>query len=123
MRCAISYLQLMLSGLLYLADGLWSSCGDERIIMFTTNHKEKLDPALLQPGRNMGYCIFSGFRVLASNYHSINGHPLFGGIEGLSGEVKVTLAEVIGDDEGDDSEVALNGLIGFLKRKKIQGGR
>ncbi|ONK72037.1 uncharacterized protein A4U43_C04F15030 [Asparagus officinalis] len=91
--------------------------------MFTTNHKEKLDPALLQPGRNMGYCIFSGFRVLASNYHSINGHPLFGGIEGLSGEVKVTLAEVIGDDEGDDSEVALNGLIGFLKRKKIQGGR
>ncbi|CAH9107101.1 unnamed protein product, partial [Cuscuta epithymum] len=40
-----------LSGLLNFIDGLWSSCGDERIIIFTTNHKERLDPALLRPGR------------------------------------------------------------------------
>ncbi|KAH9696272.1 hypothetical protein KPL71_023117 [Citrus sinensis] len=31
------------SGLLNFIDGLWSSCGDERIIVFTTNQKEKLD--------------------------------------------------------------------------------
>ncbi|KAL6187595.1 hypothetical protein ACLB2K_038993 [Fragaria x ananassa] len=38
-----------LSGLLNFIDGLWSSCGDERIVVFTTNHMEKLDPALLRP--------------------------------------------------------------------------
>ncbi|KAJ0704928.1 putative P-loop containing nucleoside triphosphate hydrolase [Helianthus annuus] len=36
-----------LSGFLNFIDGLWSSCGDERIIIFTTNRKEKLDPALI----------------------------------------------------------------------------
>ncbi|MED6205741.1 hypothetical protein PIB30_020528 [Stylosanthes scabra] len=39
-----------LLGLLNAIDGLWSCCGEERIMVFTTNHKEKLDPALLRPG-------------------------------------------------------------------------
>ncbi|KAM0067747.1 putative AAA+ ATPase domain, ATPase, AAA-type, core [Helianthus debilis subsp. tardiflorus] len=43
--------RVTLSGFLNFIDGLWSSCGDERIIVFTTNRKEKLDPALLRPGR------------------------------------------------------------------------
>ncbi|KAJ6367141.1 hypothetical protein OIU77_003506 [Salix suchowensis] len=51
----------VLSGLLNFIDGLWSSCGDERIIVFTTGHKENPDPALLRPGRmdmhiHMSYC-------------------------------------------------------------------
>ncbi|KAM0970368.1 hypothetical protein COP2_018833 [Malus domestica] len=37
-------------GLLNFIDGLWSSFGDERIIVFTTNKKDRLDPALLRPG-------------------------------------------------------------------------
>ncbi|KAL6840729.1 hypothetical protein ACP4OV_029593 [Aristida adscensionis] len=49
------------SGLLNFIDGLWSTAGEERIIVFTTNYKERLDPALLRPGRMdmhiyMGYC-------------------------------------------------------------------
>lgn len=40
-----------LSGLLNFIDGSWSWCGEGRIIPFSTNHKEKLDPALLRPGR------------------------------------------------------------------------
>ncbi|KAI3499997.1 hypothetical protein L1887_35812 [Cichorium endivia] len=40
--------KISLSGLLNFVDGLWSSCGDERIIVFTTNHKERLDPALFK---------------------------------------------------------------------------
>eukprot|EP00249_Psilotum_nudum_P000979 c13217_g2_i1 orf=1-1128(-) len=37
-----------LSGLLNFTDGLWSCCGSERIFVFTTNHVDRLDPALLR---------------------------------------------------------------------------
>jgi mitochondrial chaperone BCS1 len=37
------------SGLLNAIDGIRSQEG--RILILTTNHKEKLDPALLRPGR------------------------------------------------------------------------
>ncbi|GER49076.1 P-loop containing nucleoside triphosphatehydrolases superfamily protein, partial [Striga asiatica] len=40
--------QLTLLGMLNFIDGLWSSSGDERIIIFTTNYKEKLDPAFFE---------------------------------------------------------------------------
>ncbi|KAF7045538.1 hypothetical protein CFC21_054636 [Triticum aestivum] len=55
------------SGLLNFIDGLWSACGGERTIIFTTNHKEKLDPALIRRGRmdkhiEMSYCRFEGFK-------------------------------------------------------------
>ncbi|PKI45219.1 hypothetical protein CRG98_034397 [Punica granatum] len=71
------YKRLTLSGLLNFIDGLWSSCGNERIIIFTTNHVDKLDPALLRPGRmdmhiQMSYCTFHGFMLLASNYLGIS---------------------------------------------------
>ncbi|KAG5225797.1 mitochondrial chaperone BCS1-B [Salix suchowensis] len=42
---------ITLSGLLNFTDGLWSCCGSERIFVFTTNHADKLDPALLRSGR------------------------------------------------------------------------
>ncbi|KAI6671428.1 hypothetical protein NL676_006313 [Syzygium grande] len=70
--------ELTLSGFLNFIDGLWSSCGDERIIVFTTNHKEKLDPALL----------------LASNYLGIDSHEFFNRIESLLETARVTPAEV-----------------------------
>ena len=71
--------QVTLSGLLNFVDGLWATSGEERIIIFTTNYKERLDPALLRPGRmdmhiHMGYCTTEAFRILANNYHSINYH-------------------------------------------------
>lgn len=40
--------KVTLSGLLNVIDGLWSACGKERIIVFTTNYVEKLDPALIR---------------------------------------------------------------------------
>ncbi|KAM0022248.1 putative ATPase, AAA-type, core, P-loop containing nucleoside triphosphate hydrolase [Helianthus debilis subsp. tardiflorus] len=87
----VVYHRITLSGFLNFIDGLWSSCGDERIIIFTTNRKEKLDPALLRAGRmdvqiNMSYCTVSGFRLLASNYLGIVQHNLFEEIEDLIGE-------------------------------------
>ncbi|CAN1814038.1 Protein HYPER-SENSITIVITY-RELATED 4 [Linum perenne] len=119
--------RVTLSGLLNFIDGLWSSCGDERIIVFTTNHKEKLDPALLRPGRmdlhiNLSYCTPCGFRILASNYLGIKEHELFGEIEEMMLGLKVTPAEVaeqlMRNDEADHGNV-LSVFIEFLKMKKI----
>ncbi|PIA56097.1 hypothetical protein AQUCO_00700448v1 [Aquilegia coerulea] len=113
-----------LSGLLNFIDGLWSSCGDERIIIFTTNYKDKLDPALLRPGRmdmhiHMSYCTPCGFKVLASNYLQIQNHPLFEEIEVLIKNVNVTPAEVAEElMKSDDVKISLEGLINFLQRKK-----
>jgi chaperone BCS1 len=64
---------ITLSGLLNFTDGLWSCCGAERIFVFTTNHVEKLDPALLRSGRMdmhifMSYCSFPALRILLRNY-------------------------------------------------------
>ncbi|WVZ01782.1 hypothetical protein V8G54_022588 [Vigna mungo] len=116
--------QVTLSGFLNFIDGLWSSCGNERIVVFTTNHKEKLDPALLRPGRmdvhiDMNYCTPGGFKTLASNYLGITEHPLFVQIENLLGMIDVTPAEV-GEqfllDENPD--IALNSLMELLLEKK-----
>lgn len=92
-------MQITLSGLLNFIDGLWSSCGDQKIIIFTTNHIEKLDPALLRPGRmdmhiHMAYCTPCGFKLLAANYLGIKEHKLFEEIEELIGKTALTPAEV-----------------------------
>ncbi|KAE9600108.1 hypothetical protein Lal_00045474 [Lupinus albus] len=116
--------KVTLSGLLNFIDGLWSSCGDERIIIFTTNYKDRLDPALLRPGRmdmhiHMSYCSFSGFKILATNYLGIQNHPLFEDIEGLLHKVNVTPAEVAGElMKSDNTDSAVKGLINFLQCKQ-----
>ncbi|MFQ6623457.1 hypothetical protein Gotur_004057, partial [Gossypium turneri] len=122
------HVQLTLSGLLNFIDGLWSSCGDERIIVFTTNHKDRLDPALLRPGRmdmhiHMSYCNPQGFKLLASNYLGIHGyHHLFGEIEGLLQDTEVSPAQVAEElMKSEDPDIALGGLVKLLKRKKLEG--
>ncbi|KAL1144012.1 hypothetical protein V6Z11_A11G201200 [Gossypium hirsutum] len=113
-----------LSGLLNFIDGLWSSCGNERIIIFTTNHKEKLDPALLRPGRMdvhiyMGYCSPAGFRKLAASYLEIKDDKLFGRIDDMIKSVEVTPAEVAQQLMiSNEPKVALESLIEFLNTKK-----
>ncbi|CAJ1942499.1 unnamed protein product [Sphenostylis stenocarpa] len=116
--------QVTLSGLLNFIDGLWSSCGDERIIVFTTNHKDKLDPALLRPGRmdvhiHMSYCTPCGFRQLAFNYLGIKEHSLFPQIEEEIQKTQVTPAEVAEQLlKSSDIETCLKRLIDFLIKKK-----
>ncbi|CAM0906074.1 unnamed protein product [Alopecurus aequalis] len=115
---------ITLSGMLNFIDGLWSTSGEERIIIFTTNYKDRLDPALLRPGRmdmhvHMGYCCWEAFKTLARNYFLVDDHPLFQGIQGLLAEVEMTPAEVsemLLRDE--DVDVALLGLVESLTAKK-----
>ncbi|PKA49770.1 ATP-dependent zinc metalloprotease FTSH 8, chloroplastic [Apostasia shenzhenica] len=119
--------EVTLSGLLNFIDGLWSTSGEERIIVFTTNYKDRLDPALLRPGRmdmhiHMGYCGPSSFRILASNYHAVDDHPMFAEIEGLLEEMKATPAEVAEElMRSDDVDIAFGGLLQLLHRKKGSG--
>jgi chaperone BCS1 len=68
---------ITLSGLLNFTDGLWSCCGSERIFVFTTNHIEKLDPALLRSGRMdmhifMSYCSMQALKILLKNYLGVD---------------------------------------------------
>nr|GMD49583.1 AAA-ATPase At3g28580-like [Ipomoea batatas] len=91
--------EVTLSGLLNVIDGLWSAIGEERIIVFTTNYIEKLDPALIRRGRmdshiELSYCCFEAFKVLAKNYLDIESHELFPEIRGLMGETKITPADI-----------------------------
>ncbi|OEL16058.1 AAA-ATPase [Dichanthelium oligosanthes] len=90
---------ITLSGLLNFIDGPWSTSGEERIIVFTTNYKDRLDPALLRPGRMdihvyMGYCCWEALKTLVRNYFVIDGHELFPEVQELLSAVEVTPAEV-----------------------------
>jgi len=126
--------KVTLSGLLNFIDGLWSACGGERIIVFTTNHVEKLDPALIRRGRmdkhiEMSYCGFEAFKFLAKTYLDVDSHPLFDAVGELLREVQMTPADVAENltpkslDDGPDS--CLEDLVKALeeaKEKKASGG-
>jgi chaperone BCS1 len=111
-----------------LIDGLWSTSGEERIIVFTTNYKDRLDPALLRPGRMdmhvyMGYCGWDAFKTLAHNYFLVDDHPTFPAIQELLSAVEVTPAEV---SEmllrSEDPDAAFQGVAKFLGEKKQAAG-
>ncbi|KAI3896998.1 hypothetical protein MKX03_015822 [Papaver bracteatum] len=123
-----------LSGLLNFIDGLWSSTGGERLIIFTTNHIEKLDPALIRRGRmdkliEMSYCCFEGFKILAKNYLNIDDHPLFEKIRCRIDEARITPADVAENlmpktvNGGDHSEACLENLITALEKSKEDAAR
>jgi chaperone BCS1 len=120
--------KVTLSGLLNFIDGLWSACGGERIIVFTTNHVERLDPALIRRGRmdkhvEMSYCCFEAFKFLARNYLAVDAHPLFDDVRALLQEVNITpadVAELLTPKCAADSAVdsCLAGLVKALQTAK-----
>lgn len=119
--------KVTLSGLLNFIDGIWSACGPERIIIFTTNHKDKLDPALIRRGRmdmhiEMSYCKFEAFKVLAKNYLDIDSHPLFGTVGSLLEETSMSPCDVaenlIPKTASKDVDTCLNNLVEALNKAK-----
>ncbi|KAL5721746.1 hypothetical protein ACHQM5_005350 [Ranunculus cassubicifolius] len=125
MQMTYKIAQMTLSGMLNFMDGLWSSCGDERIIIVTTNNKDRLNPALLRPGRmdvhiHMTYCTPCGFRLLANNYLMVTDHPAFEEIEKLMEITNVTPAEVAETFMvSENPDVALDGLARLLNEKHL----
>ena len=124
--------QVTLSGLLNFIDGIWSACGEEKIIVFTTNFVEKLDPALIRKGRmdkhiELSYCSFEAFKVLAKNYLLIEAHHLFDKISELLKDVKITPADVaehlMPKKIPGNAEIQLNSLIQALELAKEEAKR
>ncbi|KAG6635335.1 AAA-ATPase ASD, mitochondrial-like [Carya illinoinensis] len=119
--------KVTLSGLLNFVDGLWSACGGERLIVFTTNYVEKLDPALIRKGRmdkhiELSYCSFEAFKALAKNYLDLEKHPRFDTIQWLMEETKITPADVAENlmpkSSLDDADKCLSNLIRALEQAK-----
>ncbi|XP_019705410.3 AAA-ATPase At5g57480-like [Elaeis guineensis] len=118
-----------LSGVLNFVDGLWSSCVGERLMIFTTNHPERLDPALLRPGRmdrsiHLSYCEPAAFRVLARNYLEFGVEELeelMAEAEALLLEVQMTpadIAEVFMGCDGDHADVAMRTVVEEMRRRR-----
>ncbi|KAG6537004.1 hypothetical protein ZIOFF_002082 [Zingiber officinale] len=89
--------KVTLSRLLNFIDDLWSTCGGDRRIIFTTNHVEKLGPRLIRKGRmvmhvELGHCEVEAFKVLAKNYLEVEAHPLFEKVRELLAAVKISSA-------------------------------
>nr|GEW23195.1 AAA-ATPase ASD, mitochondrial-like [Tanacetum cinerariifolium] len=119
--------KVTLSGLLNFVDGLWSACGGDRLIVFTTNHVEKLDPALIRRGRmdkhiELSYCGFEAFKVLARNYLYLEDHVLYDKVRELLEETNMTPADVAENlmpkISPADPERCLKGLIDALVEAK-----
>uniref|UniRef100_A0ACD5UII5 Uncharacterized protein n=1 Tax=Avena sativa TaxID=4498 RepID=A0ACD5UII5_AVESA len=135
---AIGRESISLSGVLNFVDGLWSSCVGERLMIFTTNHPERLDPALLRPGRmdrkiELGYCSPAALRLLAKNYLGVGEEPdddqdrdtvngLMAQAEGvLAADVRITpadIGEVFMGCDGAGASAALRKLVGELGRRR-----
>ncbi|KAL6287929.1 hypothetical protein ACE6H2_012319 [Prunus campanulata] len=119
--------KVTLSGLLNFIDGIWSACGGERLIVFTTNYVDKLDPALIRRGRmdkhiELSYCCYEAFKVLARNYLDLESHELFETIERLLGETNMIPADVaenlMPNSVTEDADSCLKKLIEALETAK-----
>jgi len=117
--------EVTLGGLLNFADGIRSSCASQHIFIFTTNHPELLDPALIRPGRmdlhiELPYCTFQEFQSLCKTYMGVSEHPLFHEVKKLLQPMaKVAPADVTAvlHAHRGNADRALQQLIALLKSK------
>ncbi|KAL5719143.1 hypothetical protein ACHQM5_011965 [Ranunculus cassubicifolius] len=75
-----------LSGVLNFMDGIFSCCGEERVMVFTMSSKDNIDPSILRPGRidaqiYFPLCDFTAFKTLANSYLGLKDHKLFPQVE------------------------------------------
>lgn len=121
--------RVTLSGLLNFTDGLWSCCGEERIIVFTTNYRDNVDPALVRCGRmdvhvSLGTCNMHAFKTLTKNYLGVETHPLFDVVESCIRSGGALVPAQVGEvllRNRRDADVAIKGVV-LAMQAKILGG-
>ncbi|XP_009775982.1 AAA-ATPase At2g46620-like [Nicotiana tabacum] len=74
------------SAILNFMDGIFSCCGDERVMIFTMNNKDQIDQTILRPGRidfhiHFPLCDFNTFKSLATSHLGLKDHKLFPQVE------------------------------------------
>lgn len=124
--------RVTLSGLLNFTDGLWSCCGEERIIVFTTNHRDNVDPALVRCGRmdvhvSLGTCGMHAFKALVMNYLGVDSHSLFDVVESCirSGGAltPAQIGEILLRNRGNNkADVAMKEVVSAMQAKILSGG-
>ncbi|OEL22787.1 AAA-ATPase ASD, mitochondrial [Dichanthelium oligosanthes] len=127
--------KVTLSGLLNVVDGLPSACSEERIIVFTTNHLDKLDKALIRRGRmdkhiEMSSCCFEAFKSLAATHLGVDAEShtkQFETVQKLLVEVNMTPADVIENltvkSLEDNPDSCLAALVKALEEAKEKANR
>ncbi|KAG9155781.1 hypothetical protein Leryth_004046 [Lithospermum erythrorhizon] len=127
-----------LSGILNFMDGILSCCGEERLMVFTMNGKDRVDPTVLRPGRidvhiHFPLCDFNAFKTLASSHLGLRDHKLFPQVEEMfqtgASLSPSEIGEIMISNRGSPSR-ALKTLITALqsegearKASKIRGPR
>ncbi|CAN4110442.1 unnamed protein product [Withania somnifera] len=122
--------RVTLSGLLNFTDGLWSCCGEEKVIVFTTNHKDNVDPALVRCGRmdmhvSLGTCGMHAFKVLVKNYLGLDSHMLFDVIESCIRSGGTLTPAHIGEillRNRRDADVAVKAVLTAMQAKIFSAG-
>ncbi|KAH7848346.1 hypothetical protein Vadar_001672 [Vaccinium darrowii] len=122
--------RVTLSGLLNFTDGLWSCCGEERIIVFTTNYRDSVDPALVRCGRmdvhvGLGTCGPHAFRSLVRNYLGVEAHEMFDVAESCiragGALTPAQIGEILLRNRGD-ADVAIRAVVSAMQGKILGGG-
>ncbi|KAI3448953.1 hypothetical protein Pfo_005618 [Paulownia fortunei] len=119
--------RVTLSGLLNFTDGLWSCCGEERVIIFTTNHRDTVDPALLRCGRmdvhvRLGTCGMHAFKTLVKNYLGVDSHALFDVAESCMRSGGALTPAQIGEillRNRRDADVAVKAVVSAMQAKVL----
>lgn len=127
---------LSLSGILNFMDGIFSCCGDERVMVFTMNSKENVGASILRPGRidvhiNFPLCDFTAFKNLANSHLGLKDHKLFQQVEEIF-QIGATLSpaeigEIMISNRGSPSRAlktvitALQGNLAARVGKRLSG--
>ncbi|XXG68123.1 hypothetical protein AAC387_Pa06g1287 [Persea americana] len=123
--------KVSLSGILNFMDGIFSCCGEERVMVFTMRSRENIDLAIMRPGRldvqiYFPLCDFSAFKNLASSYLGVKDHKLFPRVEEVfqSGASlsPAEIGEILIVNRGSPSR-ALKSVIGALQSDGVGVGR
>lgn len=108
-------------------DGVFSCCGEERIMVFTASGEKEaagLEPAVVRPGRidfeiHFPRCDFTAFKTMAGSYLGVADHKLYAQVEeGFQSGGQLShaeLGEIMTANRGSPSR-AIKNVINALNR-------